>query len=196
MTFAEYEAIAREKLSERRFYHSKCVAECAAHLAEIFGADVQKAKIAGILHDIMKEATPEEQLKMLEKADIILTEAEMQNPVLWHAPAGAAYVRQVLGINDCEVISAIRCHTSGKAEMTALEKVLFVADFISADRTYPGVEELRRAAEKNLETVIVEGIAFTVTERMAQHCVIEPQSIAAYNEALLLLKSESENERK
>lgn len=190
MNLAEYEAIAKQRLSERRFYHSQCVAECAAHLAEIFGADVQKAKTAGILHDIMKESAPEEQLKMLEKADIILTAAEKENPVLWHAPAGAAYVGQVLCITDSGIISAIRCHTSGRANMTTLEKVLFVADFISADRTYPGVEELRKTAEQSLEAVIVEGIAFTVTERMAQHCVIEPQSVAAYNEALILLNSE------
>lgn len=189
MTFEEYEAAVRPHLSQRRFYHSQCVAECAGELAERYGADPEKARLAGILHDVMKDTAPEEQLKIMEQSGIILSEAQRRNQKLWHALSGAAYAENVLGVADREIIDAIACHTGGKAGMTTLDKVLFVADYISADRDYPGVEELRTAAEKSLEEVIVEGVTFTMQERMGERMTMEPRSIDAYNEALWILEA-------
>lgn len=189
MTYEQYEAEVKKHLSDRRFYHSQCVADCAAKLAAKYGADVERARLAGILHDIMKDTPPEEQLKIMEKFDIMLTEAERRNTKLWHAVSGAAYVEHVLGLRDREIIDAIACHTGGKSGMTVFEKVLFVADYISNDRDYPGVEELRVLAESSLEEVVVEGIAFTIPERMEQRLTLEPRSIDAYNEALWVLES-------
>lgn len=187
MTYAELEAHVKSKMSERRFVHSQGVAEACARLAGRYGADVERARLAGILHDVCKELPTDEQLKLIENCGILLSTAERNNPPLLHAPAGAAYVQQVLGVTDPEIVTAIRCHTGGKAGMTTLEKILFVADFISEDRTYPGVEQLREAAKDSLEAVIVEGIAYTVTERVEQRLLIEPASLDAYNEALLIL---------
>lgn len=188
MTYEEYEAAVKTHLSERRFYHSQCVAECAARLAERYGADVEKARLAGILHDVMKDTEPQEQLKIMERSGIILTEAQRRNTKLWHALSGAAYVEKELGVTDREILDAITCHTGGKAGMTVLDKVLFVADYISADRDYPGVEELRAAAESSLEEVIVEGVTFTMQERMGERMTMEPRSIDAYNESLWILE--------
>lgn len=190
MTYQEYEQEVRKHLTEERFYHSQCVAQCAAQLAEKYGADVEKARLCGILHDIMKNTPPEEQLKIIEKYGIMLTEAERRNVKLWHGVSGAAYVEHVLGVKDREVIDAIACHTGGKSGMTLLDKVLFVADYISADRDYPGVEELRVLAETSLEEVIIGGIAFTIPERMGARLTLEPRSIEAYNEALWLLEAQ------
>lgn len=192
MTFAEYEAHVKTRMGEKRFHHSQGVAKACATLAEHYGVDVERARLAGILHDICKETHPEEQLKLIERSGIILSAAERSNPFLWHAPAGAAYVQGVLCVEDTEIVSAIACHTGGKAGMTPLEKVLFVADFISEDRTYPGADKLREAAFDSLEAVIVEGIAYTVTERMGQRFTIAEESIAAYNEALLVLEERKE----
>mgnify|MGYP001107459526 FL=1 len=189
MTFEEYEAAVKPHLSERRFYHSQCVAKCAAELAQKYGGQVEKARLAGILHDVMKDTAPEEQLKIMERSGIILTEAQRRNTKLWHALSGAAFVERELGVTDREILDAIACHTGGKAGMTALDKVLFVADYISADRDYPGVEELRRAAQSSLEEVIVEGVTFTMQERMGERMTMEPRSIDAYNEALWILES-------
>ncbi len=183
-TFKDYEAEVKKHLSEKRFYHSQCVAACAAQLAEQYGADPEKARLAGILHDIMKDTEPEEQLKIIEKYGIMLTEAERRNRKLWHAVSGAAYIEHVLGVRDREVVDAIACHTGGKSGMTLFDKVLFVADYISADRDYPGVEALRALSGSSLEEVMIEGIAFTIPERMEQRLTLEPRSIEAYNEAL------------
>jgi len=188
-TFEEYEAEVRKHLSEKRFYHSQCVALCAARLAEQYGADVEKARLAGILHDIMKDTEPSEQLKIIEKYGMMLTEAERRNVKLWHALSGAAYAEHELGVRDREIIDAIACHTGGKSGMKLLDKVLFAADYISEDRDYPGVEELRELSKSSLEEVMVEGIAFTIPERMEQRLTLEPRSIEAYNEALWTLEA-------
>ena len=144
MTYEQYEQEVQRHLTEKRFYHSQCVAQEAARLAQQYGADVEKARLAGILHDIMKDTPPEQQLKILQDSGILLTKTQRHNRKLWHALAGAAYLQQTLQVKDGDIVEAVRCHTSGKKDMSLLEKVLFVADYISADREYPGVERMRR----------------------------------------------------
>lgn len=195
MQFEEYEQEARRHLTEKRFIHSRCVAACAAALAKRYGADVEKARLCGILHDIMKDTPPEEQLKIIREYGMMLTEAERRNTKLWHALSGAAYAEHVLGVKDREIIDAIACHTGGKSGMGLLDKVLFVADYISADRDYPGVEELRELAKSSLEEVMIEGIAFTIPERMEARLTLEPRSIEAYNEALWTLEERKGREK-
>ncbi|MEY8573429.1 bis(5'-nucleosyl)-tetraphosphatase (symmetrical) YqeK [Oscillospiraceae bacterium 21-37] len=188
MTYEEYEQEAKRRLTEKRFAHSQCVAACGAALAEKYGADPEKARLAGILHDIMKDTGEEEQLKIMEQFGIMLSQAQRHNPKLWHALSGAAYVEYVLGVGDREVVEAIACHTGGKSSMGLLDKVLFVADYISADRDYPGVERMRELAKSSLEEAMVEGIAFTVAEKTGERQTLDPQSICAYNEALWALE--------
>lgn len=187
--FAALETAVKGQLTEKRFFHSQCVAREAASLAQRYGANVEKARLAGILHDIMKDKTGEEQLKMLKDFGIMLEDAEQENPKLWHAVCGAAYLERRLGITDREVLEAVRCHTSGKKSMTLLEKVLFVADYISADRDYPGVDQLRVTAYQSLEEAIIEGIVFTVGELMEQQKPVAVGSIEAYNDALCARKA-------
>jgi len=188
VTFAEYEQEVKGHLTEKRFYHSQCVAECAAELAARYGADVGKARLAGILHDIMKDTDAGEQLKIMEQFGIMLTEAQRHSTKLWHALSGAAYIEHVLGVGDREIVDAVACHTGGKSGMGLLDKVLFVADYISADRDYPGVERMRELAGSSLEEAIVEGVAFTVQEKTGERFTLDPQSICAYNEALWALE--------
>ena len=190
MTYEEYEAEVQKHLTSQRFYHSQCVAAEAARLAGRYGADVEQARLAGILHDIMKDTPPEEQLKILGDSGIILTDMQRRTPKLWHSLCGAAYLEHTLGVTDQAVLQAVRCHTGGRSGMTLLDKVLFVADYISADRDYPGVEDMRQAADRSLEEAMVEGIAFTVNETMGQRRLLGQESIAAYNEALVILEEQ------
>lgn len=190
MTFEQYEQEVKRHLTQGRFYHSQCVAAEAEKLARRYGADPEKARLCGILHDVMKDTPPQEQLKILEKSGIILTVAQRRNRKLWHALSGAAYLRDVLGIADQEILGAVECHTSGKGGMSLLDKVLFVADYISADRDYPGVEELRVTAYRSLEEAMVEGIRFTVDELMGQNLPVAAESIEAYNDAIITLQEQ------
>lgn len=190
MTYEQYEQEVKRHLTQGRFYHSQCVAAEAEKLARRYGADPEKARLCGILHDVMKDTPPQEQLKILEKSGIILTVAQRRNRKLWHALSGAAYLRDALGIADQEILGAVECHTSGKGGMSLLDKVLFVADYISADRDYPGVEELRVTAYRSLEEAMVEGIRFTVDELMGQELPVAAESIEAYNDAIITLQEQ------
>ena len=192
MTYEQYEQEVQRHLTEKRFYNSQCVAQEAARLAQQYGADVEKARLAGILHDIMKDTPPEQQLKILQDSGILLTKTQRHNRKLWHALAGAAYLQQTLQVKDGDIVEAVRCHTSGKKDMSLLEKVLFVADYISADREYPGVERMRQAAYRSLEEAIVEGVLFTVQELMGQRLPVAAESVEAYNDALLILEDRGE----
>ena len=181
----DYQEMVRSFLSERRFHHSECVAKMAKQLAERYGADPKKAWEAGILHDILKEQPKEEQLKMMDEFGIILTDEERSAPKLWHAFLGAAYLERRAGISDREILNAVRYHTTARPDMSLLEKVLFVADFISEDRSFDGVETLREAAQESLDKAVLLGCAMTVQDLAENHLTIHPDTIAAYNWSVL-----------
>lgn len=181
----DYKEIIKPKLTERRYIHSLCVADEAVNLAKKYGCDEEKAYTAGILHDIIKDTSREEMLKMFNDFGIILTDVEKQAPKLWHAILGSEYVRRVLKIDDDEIISAIRYHTTAKADMSLLEKVIYIADFTSADRDYNGVENMRKAAECDLSAAMREALKFSVIDLAEQGRAIHPDTIDAYNDAFM-----------
>ena len=185
MNGSDYKKLVRPHLTQARFQHSVNVAEAAVRLAERYGADPKKAETAGILHDIMKETPLGEQLKILEASGIILTNVERSAPKLWHAMSGAAYLERVLSVRDPEILNAVRYHTTGRASMSLLEKIIFIADFISAERDYDGVEELRRAAETGLDDAMLAGVVFTIKDLAGMRKPIHPDTIAAYNDIVL-----------
>ncbi|MBO5253931.1 MAG: bis(5'-nucleosyl)-tetraphosphatase (symmetrical) YqeK [Clostridia bacterium] len=175
-------------LSEKRFEHSLNVAAEAVKLAKKCGADVEKAETAGLLHDILKDTPADKQLKIISDFGIIMTDVELSAKRFLHAISGAVYIRTELGIDDPEIFDAVRYHTTGRKNMSLLEKVIFIADFISKDRDYPGVEDMRKAAYKNLDKAIVEGIAFTISDLAKNRDVIVTDSVDAYNDAVWAVK--------
>ena len=180
--YKEYDKLLRSKLDDYRYIHSLGVAKSAKELAALYGADEEKAYTAGLLHDVMKNASPDEQLQIMEKADIILSPCEKLNQKLWHAIAGAAFLKTELNITDEEIISAVRWHTTGKAGMTTLEKTVYLADFISEDRTYPDVDEVRRLAPISLERAIVYTQKYCIQKLLSQNMIIDPSGVECYND--------------
>lgn len=180
--YREYDMLLRSKLDDYRYIHSLGVAKSAKELAALYGADEEKAYTAGLLHDVMKNASPDEQLQIMEKADIILSPCEKLNQKLWHAIAGAAFLKTELNITDEEIISAVRWHTTGKAGMTTLEKTVYLADFISEDRTYPDVDEVRRLARISLERAIVYTQKYCIQKLLSQNMIIDPSGVECYND--------------
>lgn len=185
MTVDEYKIILRQNLSEKRYFHSLCVAAEAKKLAETYGGDCDKMYIAGLLHDITKNKTDTEQLQLCEKFGIMLTATEKESPLIWHQITGAEYVRQELGIDDFDIISAIRYHTTGKPDMTLSEKIVFTADLISADRNYPDIKEIRAAADRSLEDCIIRVLQFTIADIVSKGNPLHPDTLNAYNYLLL-----------
>ena len=177
--------LIRSKLNADRFNHSLNVADSAKELALRYGADADKAYTAGLLHDVMKNASPEEQLGVLSEAGIELMPVERENKKLWHAIAGAAYVKFVMGIDDRDIIRAVRYHTTGRAGMSLLERIVYLADYISADRNYNGVEDMRRLCRSDSDEAILYALTFGIPDLVSKGRVIHPDSIDLYNEVII-----------
>lgn len=172
-------------MSEYRYTHSVNVSKEAKRLAKIYGADVEKAEIAGILHDITKETPKEEQLQIIRDSGIILDNVQLNAPKLWHGISGSVYVRDKLGVDDEDILNAIRYHTTGRANMSLLEKIIFVADFTSEERTYSGVSTMRKKTKKSLEEAMLYGFKFTFTDLTKRELAIHPDELACYNQIVL-----------
>ena len=172
-------------LSEYRRVHSLNVAEEAVRFAKKYGGDEEKARVAGLLHDVTKETDFETQLQIMENGGIILTELEKRSPKLWHAISGACYVRDVIGIDDEDIFNAIRYHTTGRAGMSQLEKLVFLADFTSAERDYPDIDVIRAHSENSLEEGMLYGIKFTLNRLVGRDALISPDALEAYNDLLM-----------
>lgn len=182
-----YYELAKNTLSEKRYTHSVNVAKAAVTLANKYGVDEEKAQIAGILHDITKELKFENQLQMLESGGIILDDVCKNSPQLLHAVTGMVYCRDVLGITDDDILNAIRYHTTARANMSLLEKILFIADFISDERDYPDVDIMRAECEKSLEDGMLYGLGFVIPDLVRRKRAIHPDALAAFNELVFTI---------
>lgn len=148
-------------LKESRIAHvAGCEAE-AVKLALRWGEDAELAAEAAILHDITKKLKPQEQLNLCEKYAIIINHAMLNAPEVIHAVTGAAMARELFGVND-EVYGAIRWHTTGRPDMTNLEKIVYLADAVEPTRSYPSVERLRSLAEEDLDAALLETMERTL----------------------------------
>lgn len=177
----EFLEILKTRLTPQRLYHSICVAEKAKELAEIFGGDSEKAYTAGLIHDIMRYEPPEKMIELIESDGQVLTESEKKITVTLHAVAGEVYLRKVLGVTDGEILSSVRYHTTGKEDMTLLEKIIYAADLTSADREYPDVQEVRALAEKDLDRTVLRGLSFTIEDNARKCRPIHIDTVKAFN---------------
>ncbi|MDR1465100.1 MAG: bis(5'-nucleosyl)-tetraphosphatase (symmetrical) YqeK [Oscillospiraceae bacterium] len=154
-----------------RLWHSECVADAAEALARQVGADGEKAMLAGMLHDCAKVFPPEEQRALCARYGKPLTVEDGRSPKIWHAFAGEAYLALNCGVTDQEILSAVRWHTTGHGGMTKLEETVFVADLISAERTYPDVEKVRELAARDIHaaSIYVLEFIFLNLKRQGRH---------------------------
>ena len=185
--FPEYRKKVEELLDPDRLAHSYGVSRAARKLALHYGADADKAELAGLLHDIMKNAPKEEQKAVIELGGHKFTDVELANSKVWHAMAGEAYLRLELGITDKEILSAVRYHTTGRAGMSLLDKIVYIGDFISEERDYPDVGTVRKYACESLEKAILYTSAYTVRTLAAAEKPIHPDTLDCYNDILLNL---------
>ncbi len=180
-----YLADLRSRLDDYRFTHSVNVAQTCRELARRYGEDEEKAYYTGLLHDIFKNESKENTLAFFEENGIVLTVCEQKAPKLWHAMAGSTYLQKKYGFDE-DFINAVRYHTTGRANMSLLEKILFCADFISAERDYPGVEDMRERVQISLEYCMEEGLRFTIDELVNALLPVHPDTIHAFNDICIL----------
>ena len=144
-----------KKLKKERFEHTIGVMYTAASLAMRYGADIQKALTAGLLHDCGKYCSAKEQIKLCRKYDIQLTESELEMPALVHAKLGAYLARHKYKVKDQEILDAITWHTTGRPGMTLLEKIIYIADYIEPNRRIiPGLKEIRSIVFQDIDQAV------------------------------------------
>lgn len=179
----DFEAL-RHRIEEeqpKRAAHVFGCEETAVRLARIWDADVEKARFAALLHDITKQYSHAEQLKFAEKYGILIDKDFDRYPMLAHAVTGAAVARAEYGADD-EVVGAVRYHTTGRAGMTLLEKIIYLADYIEPTRSFDGLEECRALALRDLDAAVLNAAANCVIYNIRKGRPIHPLTIEAYND--------------
>lgn len=177
----ELKNIIRKRLSDYRYNHSICVSQKAVELAKKYGVDVEKARIAGILHDITKEDDFDYQRMLIEKDGTVMTSLELDNKKIYHQMSGSAYIKYELGIEDEDILLAVRYHTTGHANMTKLEMVVYLADFTSQDRDYPDVDIMRKKTDENMYNGMLYSLKHTITSLASHDRQIHPDTLNCYN---------------
>ncbi|WP_273062367.1 bis(5'-nucleosyl)-tetraphosphatase (symmetrical) YqeK [Colibacter massiliensis] len=153
----------KERLSAKRYTHTLGVAEAAVKLAYMYGIDIDKAETAALLHDAEKEDSLEHMQSLADSmyGDSLAPEIQANGNLL-HGYAAASYAAMAYDIFDKDILNAIAHHTTGAESMSPLEKVIFLADYIEDNRDFPGVEKLRKAAEKSLNKGVLAGYDMTI----------------------------------
>ncbi|SHJ51680.1 bis(5'-nucleosyl)-tetraphosphatase (symmetrical) YqeK [Tepidibacter formicigenes] len=182
MDFEEILKILENMITKKRLIHSLGVVESAKKLARIYNTDIKKAEIAALLHDCGKCLKKEEVLHYVKKYDILLDEIEKKELELAHGKVGAYLAKNIFKIEDDEIFSAITYHTTGKKNMTKLDKIIYLADFIEPNRNYSGVEELRNIAyNDNLDKALLMSFDNTIKYVVSIKKIIHPRTIEARN---------------
>lgn len=176
-----YISFLKKHLSKERFFHTLAVEKEAISLAERYGVDIYKASLAGLLHDCAKGFSDEELISLAKSYNIPLSIWDVSSPQILHAPIGSIFAREYFGIKDREILSAIRKHTTGDKEMSTLDKIIFIADYIEYNRDFPGVSHLREIVKRDLDGAILFAINLTVGYIMRSNLVVHPKTIEVWN---------------
>ena len=166
LPLSQLRPVALSYLKHRRIPHVLGTEQEAIRLAERYGADVEKARAAALLHDCTKKLDMPAQLALCEQYGIELDELEQKALKLLHSKTGAAIARDVFGVDD-DIYSAIWYHTTGHAHMTKLEKIIYLADYIEPSRDFPGVDTLRKVCYEDLDKGLLLGLEMTIEEMTA-----------------------------
>jgi putative HD superfamily hydrolase of NAD metabolism len=184
MQFNRDEAVKKlkKKLSEKRFIHSIGVEYTAACLAMTYGADVEKARIAGLLHDNAKSLSSDEKLSKAKKFGLPINSSEYANPDLLHGKLGAYYAKEKFGIDDKEICDAIIYHTTGRPGMTLMDKIIYVADYIEPNRKMlDELPAIRKEAFTDIDECIIHILKNTLEYLWTRDIVIDELTQQTYD---------------
>lgn len=170
------ESYARGRLSDKRYAHTLRVAETAERLAKLHGLDPERARLAGLLHDTAMEVGKEELLRVAEEDGLPVGDFERERPILLHGPVAAELAREDLGVEDGEILDAVRVHTTGEPGMGPLALALFVADKIEPGREQSGVEDLRELAPVSLHRAARAALEDSISYNERRDHPVHPKS--------------------
>lgn len=179
--FSKTKKTLRKYLDRDRFEHSEGVMYTAAALAMRYGENLEKAQIAGILHDCAKCIPDNKKLKICEKNHIEITEAEKCSPFLLHAKVGAYIAKEKYNIENAEILDAIACHTTGKPAMTLLDKIIYISDYIEPMRSKASnLEEVRKMAFVDLDETLFKILSDTLVYLEKSSKKMDPMTMQTY----------------
>ncbi len=154
----------KEILNDKRYIHSLNVAKCAYKLSKHYKEDAEKAYYAGLIHDCAKNIDEDKQLELIAEFNTYdLMDNELSFPKVIHALCGPIVARSLFGVEDKKILDAIRYHTLGNIKMTLFDKIIYIADLISDERNYKGVEILREMSYNNIDMAIITSIDNTLS---------------------------------
>jgi len=173
----------KNRLSEKRYYHSICVMERCEEIAKKVGVDVETAKKVGISHDIAKELTDEEKIKYCIENNIEIDDMEKKNVSLLHAKIGAHMAEELFGFSG-QMSQAIRAHTTGLQQMDMLSKILFIADRTSKERNFPDIEYLNELLEEGIDKAVLYILDKKIELQLIKKANIHINTVITRNELL------------
>lgn len=177
----DYLAAIKQRMPEKRYIHTIGVMETAIDLAEKYGENVQSAETAAILHDIAKYADLDWMKKIAKENERDDRLVDWGSEIL-HGPVGSWIAQYEFNIENEDILNSIRYHTTGRAKMSKLEKIIFVADMIEPNRQFDGVKKLRKKANKNLDQAMSACIRHSIKFLVKTKQPIYPVSIECYND--------------
>ncbi|MBQ6621642.1 MAG: bis(5'-nucleosyl)-tetraphosphatase (symmetrical) YqeK [Mogibacterium sp.] len=180
MDYTKTEAVdsyLQEVLTPKRYKHSLGVQKMAGKLAKIHGADVEKARYAGLVHDIAKCCTVEEMNEQVRRYG--LPDRYLDDPALAHSKVGVCILKEKFGVDDPEILMAVSSHTTGRYGMSLLEEILYVSDAIEENRQYDDADRLRKLARKDLDLCCLEVIDFCLKELERKGKAVDEDSLGA-----------------
>ncbi|MGX7024343.1 bis(5'-nucleosyl)-tetraphosphatase (symmetrical) YqeK [Vagococcus hydrophili] len=179
-TRVELTSLVAAQMSDKRFQHVLRVETKALELAEKYHVDLEKASIAALTHDYAKERPDEEMIAIIMNSEIDNEIIRYGNNI-WHGVVGSRLVLKELGISNQDILNAIESHTTGRSNMSELEKVIYVADYIEEGRNFPVVEEARKIAEVSLDEAVAFETKHTLLYLINNQNKIYPKTLETYN---------------
>ncbi len=170
-----------KSIGKKRLGHSLRVMKESERLAEHYGEDIEKASIAGLLHDCGRYEDKSYLLKKAKEFDIILDEIYTKNDNLLHAHLGMEVARREYGISDPDILNAIRYHTTGREKMSLLEKIVYMADYIEPGREFEGLDQVRSLCYKDIDKALILAIDNTIIYILNNKAIIHEDTIKARN---------------
>jgi predicted HD superfamily hydrolase involved in NAD metabolism len=181
LTLDQIEAKLERELTPKRFIHSINVMNSSVMLAKKYCEDVRKAELAGLLHDCARNIKGTEIFNLCEKFSIEVDEISRKKPELLHGPIGAKLAETEYSVTDTTILDAICNHTLGRENMSKLEKIVFLADYIEPAREFSGVEEIRKMAELSMDKAILLAYDYTLQYCLRKDSLVHPKAIYARN---------------
>ena len=168
-------------ISPKRLIHSINVSNTAKRLAVLYGGNITKAGIAGLVHDCARELDRSQLLSCIEEEGIVADGLTLGIKELMHGPAAVHICRKIFGIEDQEILNAVRFHTTGREDMSLLEKIIYLSDFIEPSRSFDGVEELRKLAVEDLDKSLLLAFNSSIEYLISKNALIHMDTVLSRN---------------